>query len=237
MKTKVISLGGSIIAPDGVDTDYITDFYSLVKEYISPYGNNRFIIVTGGGALARDYQNALIAITESAGISVNSNEKSSLLDWLGIYATRLIARLLKSVFFEHCRDDVVTDPTLPISFNGSVLIASGWKPGFSTDYDAVVLAESFGAEEVINLSNIKQVYSADPKIDSEAAPLEKISWKDFRKIVGEDWTPGQNTPFDPIAAKQAEKSGLRVIVADGRHLDNLKKILSGEQFTGTVIGG
>jgi hypothetical protein len=42
-----------------------------------------------------------------------------------------------------------------LPFSGRVLMAAGWKPGFSTDYDAVVLAERFGARiRILMLSNI-----------------------------------------------------------------------------------
>jgi uridylate kinase len=114
-------------------------------------------------------------------------------------------------------------------------VASGWKPGFSTDYDAVLLAERFKADSVINLSNIEQVYSDDPKKNPDAKPIDKISWPDFCRLVGDEWVPGKNVPFDPVASRHASKIGLKVIFAAGRNLENLKKILSGEVFLGTVI--
>jgi uridylate kinase len=55
-------------------------------------------------------------------------------------------------------------------------------------------------------------------------------------MVGDEWTPGKNVPFDPIASRHAEKIGLKVICAAGKNLENLKKILCGEDFTGTTIG-
>jgi len=119
---------------------------------------------------------------------------------------------------------------------GRILVASGWKPGWSTDYDAVLLAERFGADEVLNLSNIAKVYTADPRLDPEAKPIDRIDWADFRRIVGDEWVPGKNLPFDPIATKKAAGLGLKVVCASGRDLDNLKRILAGEAFTGTTIG-
>ena len=89
---------------------------------------------------------------------------------------------------------------------------------------------------VINLSNIEKVYTADPKTDPNAKPIDKISWEDFRAIVGEEWVPGKNVPFDPVASRHAHKIALKVICAGGRDLDNLGKILRGEEFFGTEIG-
>ena len=83
-------------------------------------------------------------------------------------ATRLNAQMMKAVMGEWCKDPVVTDPTVVKSMKGRVLVAAGWKPGWSTDYDAVLLAETFKARTILNLSNIRKVYTADPNLDPSA---------------------------------------------------------------------
>ena len=223
----VISLGGSIVAPDNVDVEFVKNFVELIGGFIKADPNRRFIFVVGGGGPARKYQNACREI--------NPAIKDEDADWVGIMATRLNAQLVKAVMGDWCTQEVVTNPMEAQSFTGKVLVAAGWKPGFSTDFDAVLLAEKFKAEVVINLSNIEKVYTADPKKDPTAQPIDKISWSDFRKMVGDDWTPGKNVPFDPVASRHAEKIGLKVICAAGKNLDNLKKILDGEEFFGTTI--
>ena len=224
----VISLGGSIVAPDGVDTEFVKSFTALVRSFIEADSDRRFIFVVGGGAPARRYQGAYREISEG---SFNSDEA----DWVGIMATRLNAQLIKAVMSQWCTQEVVTNPLEVDPFTGRVLVAAGWKPGFSTDYDAVLLAERFGADMLINLSNIEKVFTADPKVDPNARPIDKISWSDFRTIVGDEWIPGKNVPFDPIASRHAQKIGLKVICAAGKNLDNLDKILRGEDFFGTEI--
>jgi len=121
-------------------------------------------------------------------------------------------------------------------FAGRILVAAGWKPGFSTDNDAVVLAQRFSAGTVINLSNIAQVYTDDPKKNPAAKPFERLSWSQMLAIVGSEWSPGKNTPFDPTAARAAALSRIRVIFAEGRNLPNLSAILVGGGFVGTTIG-
>jgi uridylate kinase len=221
-------LGGSIIAPDGVDSNFLLAFRAAILEYLERKADSRLIIVCGGGGPAREYQRAYRAVIPEADADV--------LDWIGIAATRLNAELLKRLFRELCLERVITDPTEVSVFPGRILVAAGWKPGFSTDYDAVLLAERFQADTLLNLSNIVKVYTADPKSDPEARPLDSVSWKDFQKLVGNTWKPGINVPFDPVATEKAAKQKLRVIVAGGRNIDNLKKILYDEQFEGTVIG-
>jgi uridylate kinase len=226
--TSVLSLGGSIVAPDKVDVPFVRQFAALIGELLDEDAGRRFIIVTGGGSPARVWQNAYREIAGGA--------TDAAADWIGIAATRLNAELVRAVFAGRVADPVVTDPSAVEQFTGRVLVGCGWKPGFSSDYDAALLASRFGAETVVNLSNIAQVYTADPKEDPAARPIEKISWPDFRKMVGDEWTPGKNVPFDPVASAFAEQHGLKVICASGRDLDNVRKILSGEPFFGTTIG-
>jgi uridylate kinase len=223
----VISLGGSIVAPQEADGAFLRDFRSLVGGLLDSDGKRRFIFVVGGGGPARAWQKAYREACPSG-----SDEEA---DWIGVMATRLNARLVKAVMADWCPQDVVVDPSQVEPFMGRVLVAAGWKPGFSSDYDAVLLAERFQADAVINLSNIAQVYSDDPRKNPSAKPLSSISWDDFRAMVGDEWVPGKNVPFDPVASRHAAKIGLKVICAAGRDLANLKNILTGKDFTGTVI--
>lgn len=227
--TKVISLGGSIVAPEGPDPAFIADFHALVTEYLDAHPESRLIFVVGGGGPARLWQKAY---REVAGSAADADAQ----DWIGVMATRLNAQLVKAVFGKYCPQDVVTNPTAIELFMGRVLVAAGWKPGWSTDYDAVLLAERFDADEVLNLSNIAKVYTADPKADPSARPIDSIHWADFRAIVGDEWVPGRNLPFDPVATRKAAELGLKVVCAAGRDLENLRAILHGRPFVGTTIG-
>lgn len=226
---KVLSVGGSIVVPNEPDTEFLGAFSKMVKEWLTEDASRKLILVVGGGAPARVYQNAFRTVTPDAADSAAA-------DWIGIMATRLNAQLLKSIFGDLCTQDVVIDPTAVSDFNGRILVAAGWKPGFSTDNDAVLLAERFGAKTVVNLSNIEKVYTDDPRKNPDAKPLDTISWPDFRKMVGDEWVPGKNCPFDPIASKGAEKNGITVICAGGKNIANIRNILDDKDFIGTKIG-
>jgi uridylate kinase len=224
----VISLGGSIIAPGGVDTAFLKGFQRLVEERLDADPRMRLIIVCGGGGLARDYQAALREVAPGA--------PAEDLDWVGVAATRVNGELLRRILRHWCAEDLVSDPTAVSAFTGRILVAAGWKPGFSTDNDAVVLAQRFSAGTVINLSNIARVYSDDPKTHPDARPMDRLTWARMREIVGAEWSPGKNTPFDPVAARAAAQFRIRVIFAEGRNLENLSSILQGGDFVGTTIG-
>lgn len=232
MRISVLSVGGSIIAPDGVNSVFLSGFLAKIREYLSDNPEDKLIFVCGGGAPARVYQQAYRAVvTDPAEQDANAQ------DWIGIKATHINAELVRAIFGKLCTDPVVTNPTAEdVSFTGRILVAGGWKPGFSTDTDAVYLAKRFGAQTIINLSNIAKVYTDDPRKNPDAKPIDTISWADFRKMVGDEWVPGKNAPFDPIASKLAQEAGLKVICADGRNTENTVAILTDAPFTGTVIG-
>ena len=232
--TKILSVGGSIIVPEKPDTTFLSEFVSMCISWLKSDKNNRLILVAGGGAPARVYQNAYNEVAEKTGLGAQANSA----DWIGIMATRINAQLLKACFGDYCKNDVVYNPTAEnLAFDGQVLVASGWKPGFSTDTDAVYLGEKFDGKTIVNLSNIEKVYTDDPRKNPDAKPLDTITWTDFRKMVGDEWTPGKNCPFDPIASKKAQKHGMTVICAGGKNIANIKAILEDKEYIGTTIQG
>lgn len=221
----VISLGGSLIAPKkGLDTLFLKKFRTMIRRRISK--GERFIIVCGGGATARTYQQAGKDLGR-----LNSED----IDWLGIHSTRLNAHLVRALFNGEAHASIVTNPNDPPRFKEAVLVAAGWRPGWSTDYIATLLANEFDAEVVINLSDIDHVYSADPRKDKNAVPLDTVSWEKFRKIVGDKWDPGANLPFDPVASQRAQKLGITVKMIEGQALKEINSALAGRKFIGTII--
>lgn len=228
MDLTVLSVGGSIIAPENVNTEFLSSFRKAIIAYLERNKEAKLIFVCGGGAPARIWQNAFK--------DIRGNAEPELQDWIGIRATHLNGMLVRSIFSDYCTDDLVTNPTLDIPFTGRILVAAGWKPGFSTDTDAVYLAKKFGGKMIINLSNIEKVYTDDPRKNPNATPIDRISWHDFRKMVGDEWIPGKNTPFDPIASKIAEEEKMSVVCADGRNIENTIAILEGKDYIGTTIG-
>jgi len=217
----IISLGGSLIVPEGIDVTFLDAFKKFI--FSRP---ERFVIITGGGRTARTYQAAIKTMGD-----LNAEDA----DWIGIHSTRLNAHLVRTIFRNYAHPEIVFDPTKRVSFKEKILVAAGWKPGCSTDYDAVLLAKQLKVKRLINLSNIDYVYTKDPNKFADAKRIEKISWKDFRKIVGDRWDPGLNAPFDPIASKEAERLKLEVAIMNGRNLANVSVYLNGKKFTGTII--
>ena len=226
-KRIVLSLGGSLVVPDGgIDTKFLSEFSLFIRKLVRR--GFRFIIVVGGGTVARHYRDAG---EEVLGHKLTAED----LDWLGIHATRLNAHLIRTIFRDISHPRIAKHYEIILKTKKPILVAAGWKPGWSTDYCATILAEDYHLSEIVNLSNIDHVYDADPKLDKSTKPLTSISWKDYRKMVGDRWVPGMNVPFDPIASKNSQRLGLTVRVLDGRNLDNLENCLRGKEFIGTII--
>jgi len=224
-KRIVVSLGGSIVVPEDIDVKFVKKFKELINSLLRQ--GFSFILVTGGGRTCRKYQKALRDIG-----SVSKND----LDWMGIKATRLNGELIKLVFQKSAYQEIVTNPEkVSGNIKDKIIVAAGWKPGWSTDYMAVKLAAKFKAKTVINLSNIDYVYDKDPKKFKDAKPIHEATWKEFKKLVGGKWTPGANLPFDPIASKLAEKEKIEVAIMNGRKMVNLRNFLEGRKFVGSVI--
>ncbi len=233
-KPVIISLGGSLIVPERgvINVNFLKKFKILIEEQIKT--GQRFVIIAGGGRLSRTYVNALNKIT-----TVDEEEQ----DWLGIHATRMNAHLVKTIFKKYAQPRINKNPRTKANLwehfkNGeSVMVAAGWRPGWSTDYVATILAERFGSKKLINLSNITYVYDKDPNEFKDAQKVKKINWSDFRKIVGDKWSPGLNAPFDPIAAKLAQENKMEIAIIGGEDLSNVSKYLADEKFTGSIIKG
>lgn len=210
--------------PDQIDVEFLKNFRELILSQIE--NGKKFIIVCGGGKTNRRYNEAVKQLTDP------STED---LDWIGIATIGLNAEFLRVVFKEHANKKVVFDLTSEFSFEKSIIVGGAYKPGHSSDADAVWAAKTVHARKIINLFDQDYAYDSDPKKNPNAKRIEKISWPEYRKIIPTEWVAKLDSPFDPVASKMAEEENMEVIIMNGRNLENLNKYLNGEGFVGTVI--
>lgn len=228
-KKFVISVGGSLIIPNGgIDTDFLFKLNTFIRDFLSKNKDAQLYLVAGGGQTAKHYIDAGQEI-------VHHKLSADDLDWLGIHASRMNAHLIRTIFRDLAHPKVIKHYEIILKVTESIAVAAGWKPGWSTDYCSVLLCQDYGVSTVINLSNIDSVYDRDPKKFADAKPIDRISWQDFRKIVGSKWTPRMNAPFDPIASRLAQELKVKVVILNGHNFDNIRKYFAGETFVGTVI--
>ncbi len=225
----IMSIGGSLIVPNGgIATQFLTKLNSFVRTQLAEKPSRQFFLVAGGGATARHYIDA--------GRDVVHHELSrDDLDWLGIHSSRLNAHLIRTIFRDIAHPYIIKHYEIIRKVTEPVVVAGAWKPGWSTDYDAVLLGEDYDVPTVLNLSNIPQVYDSDPNKNADAKPIDRMTWTEFRKMVGDEWIPGMNAPFDPIAARKAQEVGIKVVVMSGENFENVENYFQGKTFVGTVI--
>jgi len=227
----VLSLGGSLVVPtDGIATSFLQNFNDFIRKQLIIHPHRQFFIIVGGGFTTRHYQ---AAAREVIGHELEAED----LDWLGIHATRLNAHLIRTIFRDIAHPYILKHYEIIRKVKESVVVGAGWKPGWSTDFCAAMMCEDYHAKTIINMSNIEQVYASDPRSNPSAQKIDRITWSEFRKLVGDVWVPGMNAPFDPIASKKAQELGLKVIVLKGDNLENLERALNGEPCIGTIIEG
>ena len=214
-KIVVISVGGSLINPGQIQVSFLKRLKSFVNK-----SKHKFILVCGGGINARSYPKV------AGQFGVNTRGR----DEIGIRATLLNAELVRQIF----NAPPVQQAPKKMSFR-KVLVAAGWLPGCSTDYDAVLWAEKFNLKQVFNISNVDYVYNKNPEQFKDAKPLRKLSWREYEKLISSKWSSGMNVPFDPVASRFAEKGKIKVYFINGRKLNELNKVMNNQSFIGTVI--
>jgi uridylate kinase len=225
MSTIVLSLGGSILAPDKLEPDFISSLAALFKRLCN---ENKLYIVVGGGVLARKY----IGI----GRDLGGNEIN--LDELGIASTRLNARLLITALAEFANPKPAKSfsEALILGKSFPIIVMGGTHPGHTTDAVAVMLGEYLNADKFINATSVDGVYTADPAIDSSAVKLDKLTPDQLIEITLKSASQaGPHIVIDPLAARMIKRSGIPTYVLAGRDLEALESAITGKPFSGSII--
>lgn len=228
MQTLVISLGGSLIFQDKINYDYLKKLKNLLLKYSKTY---KFVIVVGGGKVARMYMNPL----SKEGLS----EKEVCLT--GIRITRLNARFLHKFFGKNPSSKIpksLNDIKSILSKNNIIFAgALRYKSDNTSDGTAANIA-SFLKTEFINLTNVKGLYYKDPRIHKNAKFIPNISFNEFYKMANKiKFKPGQHFVLDQSASRIIKKEKIKTIILNGNNIKNLENYLKGNKFIGTVING
>jgi uridylate kinase len=226
-RIMVLSLGGSLIIPDDVNIEFLKGFKKVILKSTNKY---KFIIVCGGGNIARKYISAL----REAGI----NEKLQGLS--GISATRMNARFMNYLFNINPEKGIPhTIKILKRYVRKQDVIFCGaleYKANQTSDSTATEIAKKFGAI-FVNLSNVDGLYNRDPRKSKDAKLIPKISWNDFFKMAHkEKFKPGQHFILDQTASSIIMKNRIKTYLI-GKNLKEFENFLRNKKFKGTIIEG
>jgi len=229
MKKRVIvlSLGGSLIIPEDIDVKYLKEFK---KTILSNTKNYKFIIVCGGGSIARKYISAL----KEAGI----DEKLQGLS--GISATRMNARFMN--YFFNLNPEYGIPHTMSLlkryisKYDVIFCGALEYKPNQTSDSTSAQIAKSFKTS-FINLTDVSGLHNKNPKEFKDAKFIPEISWKGFDEIVNKlKFKPGQHFVLDQSASKIIMKYKIPTYIL-GKDMNQLDNLLKGKKYKGTIIKG
>lgn len=225
-KLWVISLGGSrIVKEEGVDHKFLKRFERIIKRH----SDVRFVVVTGGGTTARKYISALRKME----VGVKKQSKA------GIAVTRMHAAFLARLFGKKANEPWPLPKNMKkvknlLKANQVVFCgALRYKNKNTSDGTAADLAAYLKCG-FINITNVRGLYTDNPKTNKKAKFIKKISWKDFwaraKKIKYE---AGQHFILDQRAAHTIMKHKVVTYIV-GSLLD-FSKIIDGKTFKGTII--
>lgn len=222
----VISLGGSLIVPGKVNVDLLEKFKKILLRHKRKYN---FVVVCGGGSVARTYMK---------GLEPADRKKQIFQSLLGVSITRLNARFMSYFFGKDANQGIphsMKEVRGLLRKNHIVFCgALKYKKKQTSDGTSAQIARYFKSE-FINLTNVPGLYDKNPKKSRSAKFIPEISHKDFLKMANQlDFKPGQHFVLDQKAAKIIKKYKIKTYIL-GPELKNLDYLLNRKHFVGTII--
>ena len=221
----VLSLGGSLIIPENINVKFLKEFKKIILEHAK---KRKFVIVCGGGSIARKYISALK--------QVRVNEK--LQSFSGISATRMNARFM-NYFFNQDAEQGIPEKMDGVKkyLKGRNIVFCGaleYKPHQTSDSTASQIASELKAT-FINLTDVDGLYDKNPRKFKNAKFIPRISWKKFNEMANKlKFNPGQHFVLDQKASKIIMENKIKTYII-GKNIGQLDNFLKGRKFRGTRI--
>ncbi|HJJ30866.1 MAG TPA: UMP kinase [Methanocorpusculum sp.] len=226
MKRVVAAVGGSVLVPS-LEGHRLKEWADTLIR-LSQKGIQVFAVIGGGGE-ARRY------ISTCRDIALD--EASS--DEIGIMVTRINAALLIGALKDYAYPRVAETylQAKEFAISGKIVVMGGVAPGQTTDAVGAVLAEETNSSMLLDITAVDGIYTADPKHDPNAKKFEIMTPAELISLImKEKMNAGSNMIIDLVAAKVTERSGVPLIVIDGRDPKILEDALLNGKFNGTVVG-
>ena len=229
MSTKkiVLKFGGSVLYKENMllEVDKIKEIISIVNTLHEE--GNEIAIVVGGGKLAR----AIIQASDVLG-HVNTFKDMLAVESTRIHALLIIASLKDKAYLLVPRSFEEVGKALS---SGKIVVTGGLQPGQSTNAVSALIAEYWGADLLINLTDVDKVHDKDPEKHPDAKPLDTMTSDEFMKIITEqNEEPGKYNLFDRVGCEIVRRSNVKLIVINGSDPKNILKAVKGEPV-GTMV--
>jgi len=220
----VTKIGGSLFKDD-LNQQKIRAYAQVLRD-VRRQGH-QIVVVSGGGEIARKYIESARALGAS----------EAQCDQMGIYVTRLNARLLISALNDDAFPEVPeTVEELRKYFTiGKIVAMGGLTPAHSTDAVATIVAESIKADIFVKTIDAPGVCTEDPKKHPGARKLDEISVKKLLEMLQEQsLVAGAYELIDPVAVKVIARSKIPTWIVPGDDPANIRRALDRERV-GTKI--
>ena len=212
----------------GIDEKRIAEYATQIKE-IADMGIEIGIVI-GGGNIFRGLSGTSKGVDRVKGDQmgmlatvINSLALSSALEKIGQKAQVFTAINMFPIgeYYSKWR-------AIEAMQNGTVAIISGGtgNPFFTTDTGSALRGIEIEAEVMLKGTRVDGIYTADPEKDPTAKKFDKISYDEI-------YTRGLKV-MDLTATTLCKENHLPIIVFDMDTVENLKKVLSGENI-GTLV--
>ncbi len=208
--TIVISLGGSFLFEN---PEKINELNRVIH-----HSNQNFIIICGGGRLAREY-------IKFASLFKLKPEDMHL---VGIKSTIINALIVNKVLGGELYEG---DPRK--IKDKKLVVTGGFEVGWTTDICAAYAAVASKSKAIFNLSKEEGVYDKDPSKFDDAKLLKTLSFETLYKINRGRRVPGMNFIFDPQAGVICKNNGIKVIVTN--KISDIARFIKCKEFSGTLI--
>ena len=224
-KVIVISLGGSLIVPESIDYDFLSKFRQMIKKNTRKY---KFVIVCGGGSIARKYIKALR----------DDGKPEHLQSMAGIAVTRLNARFLSYFFGEDPKKGIPHDMNQVknlLKKNDVVFCGALRYHSKETSDGTTAKLASFFKTDFINLTNVSGLHDKNPLKHKDAKFIPKITRENLAKMVNKiKYHPGQHFVLDQSAIKIIKEKKIKTYIL-GKNMKNLDNLLNNKRFIGTTV--
>lgn len=207
--------------------DIIGDICSTVKK-CTQMGVQIAIVVGGGNIWRGGRQGAGMNRTRADHMGMLATVINSLALQQGFDDVGVKSRVMTAIDMERIADPFIQREAVKHLEDGEVVIfgCGTGSPYFSTDTGAVLRAAEIKADAVLMAKNIDGVYTADPKLDTNARKLDDITYTDVLKngLKAIDWT----------AAAFGMENKLPILFFGLNDPENIVRVLNGEKV-GTVL--
>ena len=111
----------------------------------------------------------------------------------------------------------------------------GLEPGMTTDTVAARLAKETSSKLLVKATDRSGIYNKDPARYPDAVKLTEVSYEELAEILEKSQhEAGISQILDSVAIRILSEAGVKTVVVDGKHPENVLKAIAGERLGTTV---